>query len=274
MSPFNLAMSFSNDVTSSRWHFLSLSWQNPRIRLIYSIVLVAPFIVLEDLVMKKNLFIVFVLLVFCPSVLAQEVSDDPYSKSGLGSRINGVFGVDIKSQYLFYGCVYEDQGVIAQPYLNLSLNVYKAENNFFLNKIDIGGGIWSSLHSNHTDEGLTKLSVESQFDCWYEFDFQFGGIITMFKGLEASCLYREMHSPNDGFISIKSLEIGLAYKAEIFKNFKLFSYIVSKNETHTAFKLIRLYTHMIDAEQIMSSLKKLFSWINYSPIQVFSRGES
>src|SRR4051812_16446544 len=114
------------------------------------------------------------------------------------SCITGDLGVNIVSQYISRGVIFENQGGIIEPYADLYFKLYEGEG--FMNKVSLNLGIWNSFHSYKTDAGLysgthvtdvTTYKTDDGFNgteihekhhgvstqkasstrAWYEFDF-------------------------------------------------------------------------------------------------------
>jgi len=104
----------------------------------------------------------------------------------------------------------EDQGFIAQPYIELDFTLQEGDG--FISKTVAFGGIWSSLHSQHTDQGLASGTPGvSATDVWYENDWYFGVAFDLAKNFNLNLSYWEFTSPNDGFGTSKNLQAKLAY---------------------------------------------------------------
>ena len=125
------------------------------------------------------------------------------------SCISGDIGLDIVSQYISHGVVFENQGVILQPYVNLSFKVYEGEG--FLNEVTVDVGNWNSFHDRHTDAGLVNGSGDSSTRSWYESDFIVGMSFTFAKNFTLSPAYTWYLSPNDAFTTAQSLNFKLEY---------------------------------------------------------------
>ena len=90
------------------------------------------------------------------------------------SCITGDIGLAVVSEYVSRGVVLENQGFIAQPYLDLYFKLY--EGTGFFNKVSLNAGLWSSLHSDkRTAAPGTSLAA------WYEFDWTAGLAVTFAK---------------------------------------------------------------------------------------------
>jgi hypothetical protein len=117
--------------------------------------------------------------------------------------ITGDLGVVVTSQYISRGVVNENQGFIAQPYLDLYFNMY--EGSGFLNKIQLNLGLWSSLHSKKT--GATPgTSLAS----WYEFDWMPGISFTFAKNFNFTFTYLDFDFVSGGGRA-GNLNFNLAY---------------------------------------------------------------
>jgi hypothetical protein len=125
------------------------------------------------------------------------------------SCITGDIGVNIVSQYVSRGVVFENQGAIIQPYADLYFKLYEGEG--FLNKISLNLGIWNSFHSRKTDAGLVNGAGTSSTRGWYEFDFAAGVSFTFAKNFTFTPSYYSFLSPNDGFSTFHALNLKLAY---------------------------------------------------------------
>lgn len=116
--------------------------------------------------------------------------------------ISGDLGVNMVSQYILYGAVFENQGAILQPYLNLALKVYQGDG--FLNSVALNLGVWESFHSEKTfaAAGLTTPS-------WFESDFTFGLALTFAKHFTLTGSYLIFLSPSDAFVEFHGISVRL-----------------------------------------------------------------
>jgi hypothetical protein len=116
--------------------------------------------------------------------------------------ITGDLGVTFTNEYISRGLVLENQGVLAQPYLDLYFKLY--EGTGFINKVTFNLGLWSDINSH----------VQNPFSStrnWYEFDYTPGISVTMAKNLTATLSYFEFDSPADDFATARSINLNLAY---------------------------------------------------------------
>ena len=90
------------------------------------------------------------------------------------SCITGDIGLAVVSEYVSRGVVLENQGFIAEPYLDLYFKLY--EGTGFINKVSLNGGLWSSFHSKHT-----AATPGTSLAAWYEQDWTAGLAITFAK---------------------------------------------------------------------------------------------
>ena len=120
------------------------------------------------------------------------------------SCISGDLGVTMPTEYITRGIVAENQGVIAQPYLDLYFKLY--EGTGFINKVSFNFGLWSSIHSHVQPDGSTDTTRN-----WYEFDWTPGIAVTFAKNFTATLSYFEFDSPASAFDTARSINLNLAY---------------------------------------------------------------
>lgn len=125
------------------------------------------------------------------------------------SCISGDLGINVVSQYVSRGLVFENQGAIIEPYADLYFKLYSSEG--FLNEITLNLGIWNSFHSRHTDAGAVNGSGTSSTRSWYEFDFTAGLSFTFADKFTFTPSYFTFLSPNDGFSTFQGLNLKLAF---------------------------------------------------------------
>lgn len=130
------------------------------------------------------------------------------------SCITGDIGVNVVSQYISRGLIFENQGGIIEPYADLYFRIYKGDG--FINKVSVNLGTWDSFHSRHTDAGEavgrgTGGRDASSTRSWYESDFTAGIAVTFLKNFTITPSYYTFLSPNDGFNTFQGLNVNLAY---------------------------------------------------------------
>ena len=121
------------------------------------------------------------------------------------SCISGDIGVNFVTAYYSRGIIQENQGVIAQPYLDLYLKLY--EGTGFINKVTIGAQLWSSIHENRT-----AAAPGSELSEWYEFDYYVPLAVTFAKNFTLTTSYYEFDYPAANNIEPqRSVNFNLAY---------------------------------------------------------------
>jgi len=128
----------------------------------------------------------------------------PHVEEMKKSAITGDLGVNFVSQYILRGLIYENQGAIAQPYLDLYFNLYEGDG--FVNKVSLILGFWSSLHSRHTD-----AAPGSTVPAWFEFDYTPGVAVTFAKNFTLTSSFFSYNSPNGGFDTFYGANFQLGY---------------------------------------------------------------
>ncbi|MHA3773605.1 hypothetical protein ACXR0O_18880 [Verrucomicrobiota bacterium sgz303538] len=145
------------------------------------------------------------------------------------SCITGDIGINVVSQYISRGVIFENQGAILQPYADLYFKLYEGEG--FLNKVQLNLGIWNSFQSRKTDAGVADDNGSarrhgSTTDSWYEFDFTAGISFTFAKYWTFTPSYYTFLSPNDGFATFQGLNLKLAFDdTEFLGAFALHPYV-------------------------------------------------
>jgi len=122
------------------------------------------------------------------------------------SCITGDLGVNIVSQYISRGVIYENQGSILQPYADLYFKLYEGEG--FVNKISLSAGWWSSFHSRH-DTGFGPSTETTR--SWYETDYTFGLSFTLAKNWTVTPSYIIFASPDSAFATAHAINLKVAY---------------------------------------------------------------
>jgi len=116
------------------------------------------------------------------------------------SCITGDLGVDFTSNYISRGVPQENQGVIAQPYVDLYFKIY--EGSGALTKATVNLSTWSSVHDHNHFAATTSA--------WYEFDYA-AGITLQFGKLSITPSFLAILSPNDAFADNYNANINIAY---------------------------------------------------------------
>ncbi len=126
------------------------------------------------------------------------------------SAISGDLGVNFASQYINRGVIRENQGFMAQPYLDLYFNLYEGDG--ALTKVSFGLGLWSSLNSARTAQGAAEGNPgRSTSSVWYEFDYSGALSLEFFRSLTLTVGYLEANSPNGAFGASRNLTARVDY---------------------------------------------------------------
>lgn len=113
-------------------------------------------------------------------------------------------GADITTAYYFRGIIQEDQGFIFQPWIDLSFTVFSAEDGPVTGVV-VGGGVWSSLHSEQTgDTGDGNAN-------FYETDVYFYVAADFLDVLSGGVTYTVYTAPNGAFATVQELAIDLGF---------------------------------------------------------------
>jgi hypothetical protein len=160
--------------------------------------------------MMKSTFCALAALILTPAPLllagtGKEVKQIETIKE---SCITGDIGFNVVTQYITRGVVLENQGLITQPYADLYFKLYEGDG--FLNKVSLNLGVWSSIHSRHTDAGLVGGGTTGTRS-WYEFDYTIGLAMTFAQNFTFTPSFYSFLSPNDGFSDFFALNMNLAY---------------------------------------------------------------
>jgi hypothetical protein len=152
------------------------------------------------------------------------------------SCISGDLGINVVSQYVSRGVIYENQGGIIQPYADLYFKLFESDSGF-LNEASLNVGIWNSFHSRKTDAGLNvgfpgqfagfreagadSTQYNSSTRSWYEVDFTAGISFTFAKNFTFTPSYYSFLSPSDAFSTFHGLNLKLAYDTTDLLGFNL-----------------------------------------------------
>ena len=121
------------------------------------------------------------------------------------SVITGDLGVNFTSEYLSRGIVYENQGVIAQPYTDIYFGLYKGDG--VINNISLQLGLWSSLQSH-----IVPNTPYSGVRNGYEFDYTAAVAVTFLKNWTSTFSYIEADYPSvSASQPNRNLQLGLAF---------------------------------------------------------------
>ncbi len=118
------------------------------------------------------------------------------------SRFHLSLGADFTTAYFFRGFRYEDSGLIAQPYVDASFDLFSSEDA----TISLAFGNWNSFQSEATD----AMTSDGFGKYWYETDLYAGLGLTL-GNWELEALYYFYISPSDAFETVQEVYMSAAY---------------------------------------------------------------
>jgi hypothetical protein len=118
-------------------------------------------------------------------------------------RFSGVLQLDVTNAYFFRGIRQEREGVILQPWTELYYSLYSSEDGF-LRDLTVGGGVWSSFHSERTGAAEDpQWLYEADYYPLISMDFAGGVGLTTY--------YYFYTSPNGAFSTTQELNFKFTY---------------------------------------------------------------
>jgi len=123
----------------------------------------------------------------------------PALEQPTGSFLTGDIGVNFVSKYLLAGIVYENQGMIAQPYADVIFRLHEGEG--FVTKVSLAMGFASSVQSNKT-----LAPLESSVPEWFEQDYKPVLSVTFAKNFTLATTYCFFSSPSGAFPTARALK--------------------------------------------------------------------
>jgi hypothetical protein len=142
----------------------------------------------------KSLIATIVLGVLCASAYAQ-VDAKPLAFTT---------GADVVTKYYLHGIRQEGSGLIGQPWGELTLNLFNGKG--AIERIDVVGGIWNSLHSADTG-----VSSSDSMGFWYEADLFAGVNAKVAKVWTVGARYSALTSPSGAFDTVQQVSLSAAY---------------------------------------------------------------
>jgi hypothetical protein len=110
-------------------------------------------------------------------------------------------GVDYYSEYWFRGIAQENQGLIVQPYADVSLNLIENEDY----TLDGYFGAWNSWHFQDPTE------ANGDDDFWYEADVFAGFSAGLPGGFGVDLSYINLYGPSGGDEFAEEIDLGVSY---------------------------------------------------------------
>jgi|GEM_PF-6313444 len=117
--------------------------------------------------------------------------------------VSGDAGAEVVSAFVFRGIVYEDEGLLLQPYANLRLQLRDGPT---LQNLRLSLGYWASVNSVQTDASQMPRAL-------YEIDVVPALLVDLPAGLSSELRYTAFLSPNGGFDGAHELGLYLRHRA-------------------------------------------------------------
>lgn len=136
-------------------------------------------------------------------VLAITLGVGPALAAPNTGKVSFSLGTDVTTAYFFRGALQERNGLIVQPYGEVSYSLYENEG-APISSVSLTGGLWASVHSENT------LASHSGPRSFYEMDVYGGASVGFWDKLEAGASYVLYMSPNGGFSNIQEVDFSLA----------------------------------------------------------------
>ncbi|MEM7626770.1 MAG: hypothetical protein AAF333_14345 [Planctomycetota bacterium] len=160
--------------------------------------------------------------------LGQSIAQDPVNTLDPPDMNAGALsfsaGNEFVSIYIFRGIEQEDEGIITQPFVEVSTAVDLAGN-----AIDLTVGTWQSIHSRSTGSAGTGAGN------WYESDLYASAGYAVNDQFYASATFTGFYSPNGAFQDIEEIAFGLDYDdTELLGDWAVAPYLFIAFETRDA----------------------------------------
>ncbi len=136
-----------------------------------------------------------------PARAEEEKAEDDDPNTG---ALSLTFDNSFTTAYVFRGILNERDGLIWQPAIDLSLNLFEAEE-AIVRSVDLGVGIWNSIHSR--DTGSTGNGPGPM----YETDYYPSLSVSWAGGITSAITYYVYTSPNNAFRTIEEVTVDLSY---------------------------------------------------------------
>lgn len=108
--------------------------------------------------------------------------------------VTWTLGADLVTEYWFRGMAQENQGLIVQPYADVTFSII-SEGNVTL---DLYTGVWNSVHEENVEE-------------WYEADFFAGAVFGLPRGFSLDVSYVNYYGPDAGGEFAEEIDVALSY---------------------------------------------------------------
>ena len=122
---------------------------------------------------------------------------------GNTGKVSFSTGFDFSHAYFFRGVLQERSGLVAQPYVDMTFNLFEGTQG--LNSVTFTIGQWNSLHTGPSGSDGPATHVGA----WYESDF-FTGVGFGVDNWNFGITYTAYLSPNHTFGTVKELALSMA----------------------------------------------------------------
>ncbi|GAB4190544.1 MAG: hypothetical protein Kow00105_04860 [Phycisphaeraceae bacterium] len=127
---------------------------------------------------------------------AAQAQDAPPINSG---KVAFSTGFDVTSEYWFRGLGQENEGLILQPWIDVTFELYSSDNLTLTGNV----GSWNSIHDSTAG------------DAWYESDF-YAGVSAEMGAIAVGASYINLYNPAGGNIFAEEVDITLDIDATAF----------------------------------------------------------
>lgn len=111
-------------------------------------------------------------------------------------------GVDFSNAYYFRGILQTNKSFVAQPYGDVTFNLYEGENG--LNSVGATLGFWNSFQSRN----IVDVSDPT---AWYEVDLYGGLTFGLFDKFETGVTYTAYVSPDNAFSTVQEISFSFSF---------------------------------------------------------------
>lgn len=113
-------------------------------------------------------------------------------------NVSLTIGTDFTTEYIFRGIPQENQGLIMQPYADVTLSLVDSD----AYTLDVYAGVWNSFHFDS--------SVGDNNDPWFESDIFVGAAVGLAEfGIDFG--YTKLNGPNTGAEFAEEIHLGVSY---------------------------------------------------------------
>lgn len=150
-----------------------------------------------------------------------------FAESPNKGRISFSAGSDFTTAYFFRGILQERDGLIWQPYGEVNVNLFSADESDTgpVRGLTLLVGMWNSIQSEKT------LASGSGPGNWYESDFYAGGKMSLFGNTEAKVYYIAYTYPGGAFQTVQEIDAQFSLTdTEWLGKFALYPYVLFAGE--------------------------------------------